>query len=128
MADDLVGRVALVTGAGRGLGREIALGLAARGARVVLLARTQPERDMVAAEIRATGGTAVAIATGGMVPRGADAVVMVEYTDARGNCLLEAAFALNRRAAAAGERSSPDSLLTARGDRRLICPNSVSSN
>jgi putative molybdopterin biosynthesis protein len=32
-------------------------------------------------------GTAVAIATGGMVPRGADAVVMVEYTEARGNCL-----------------------------------------
>jgi 3-oxoacyl-[acyl-carrier protein] reductase len=62
MADDLVGRVALVTGAGRGLGREIALGLAARGARLVLLARSQPELDTVAAEIRATGGTAVAVA------------------------------------------------------------------
>jgi putative molybdopterin biosynthesis protein len=32
-------------------------------------------------------GTAVAIATGGMVPRGADAVVMVEHTEARGNHL-----------------------------------------
>ncbi|HEY6343423.1 MAG TPA: molybdopterin biosynthesis protein [Bryobacteraceae bacterium] len=32
-------------------------------------------------------GTAIAIATGGMVPRGADAVVMVEHTEARGNCL-----------------------------------------
>ena len=33
-------------------------------------------------------GQAAAIATGGMLPRGADAVVMIEHTDAEGNCLL----------------------------------------
>ncbi|MCE9553051.1 MAG: molybdopterin biosynthesis protein, partial [Planctomycetes bacterium] len=35
-----------------------------------------------------TAGTAVAIATGGMLPRGADAVVMVEHTDTEGETLL----------------------------------------
>lgn len=55
-------RVALVTGAGRGIGRGIALGLAAAGARVGLLARSQPELDAVAAEIRDAGGSAVTVA------------------------------------------------------------------
>jgi NAD(P)-dependent dehydrogenase (short-subunit alcohol dehydrogenase family) len=40
MATDLAGKTALITGAGRGIGRAIALGLGDAGARVVLLART----------------------------------------------------------------------------------------
>ncbi|MGI8506163.1 MAG: SDR family NAD(P)-dependent oxidoreductase [Solirubrobacteraceae bacterium] len=55
-------RVALVTGAGRGIGRGIALGLAGAGARVGLLARSQPELDAVAAEIGDAGGSAVTLA------------------------------------------------------------------
>jgi NAD(P)-dependent dehydrogenase (short-subunit alcohol dehydrogenase family) len=56
----LAGRVALVTGAGRGIGRGCALELAAAGAAVVLVARTGADVDSVAAEIREQGGVASA--------------------------------------------------------------------
>ncbi len=62
MAPALDGRVALITGAGRGIGRGIALELARTGARVGLIARTQLELDDACAEIRADGGTAAACA------------------------------------------------------------------
>jgi 3-oxoacyl-[acyl-carrier protein] reductase len=61
MAGDLNGRVALVTGAGRGIGAEIAVGLGARGARVALLARTANQLDAVAATVTDAGGTALAL-------------------------------------------------------------------
>lgn len=62
-SQDLAGRVAVITGASSGMGRASALLLASRGARVALLARRQPALDTLAAEIRQTGGTALAIAT-----------------------------------------------------------------
>ncbi len=61
----LDGRVAIVTGAGRGIGREHALLLAREGAAVVvddIGARAGADADSVAAEIRAAGGTAVSTA------------------------------------------------------------------
>jgi NAD(P)-dependent dehydrogenase (short-subunit alcohol dehydrogenase family) len=55
---DLSGRVALVTGAGRGLGRGAALGLAHVGADVALVSRSAAELEAVAAEVQALGRTA----------------------------------------------------------------------
>jgi NAD(P)-dependent dehydrogenase (short-subunit alcohol dehydrogenase family) len=45
MATDLASKTALITGAGRGIGRAIALGLGDAGARVILLARTTAQLD-----------------------------------------------------------------------------------
>lgn len=57
---DLSGRVAIVTGAGRGLGRTMALALAAAGADVAVSSRTQGELDSLAEEITALGRRCVA--------------------------------------------------------------------
>jgi NAD(P)-dependent dehydrogenase (short-subunit alcohol dehydrogenase family) len=55
-------RVALVTGAGRGIGQACALALAQAGAEVWLMARSRGEIEQVAADIRAGGGKAHAVA------------------------------------------------------------------
>lgn len=52
--DDIAGRTALITGAGNGLGRAIALRLAARGARGILVGRNRAKLDQVADEIGTT--------------------------------------------------------------------------
>lgn len=57
----LDGRTALVTGAGKGLGRTIALGLAQAGANVALLARTAADLEAVADEVRASGRDAMVL-------------------------------------------------------------------
>lgn len=56
-------RIALVTGAGTGIGRASALALAAAGFAVVLAGRHAETLDAVAAAIEAAGGTALAVAT-----------------------------------------------------------------
>jgi 3-oxoacyl-[acyl-carrier protein] reductase len=53
--------VALVTGAGRGIGRAIALALAQAGCRVILSSRTENQLDEVAHAIRARGGDALVV-------------------------------------------------------------------
>jgi NAD(P)-dependent dehydrogenase (short-subunit alcohol dehydrogenase family) len=62
MAGKLAGETAIVTGAGRGFGKAIALGLAAEGAAVSLTARSKDQLDAVVREIEAAGGRALAVA------------------------------------------------------------------
>lgn len=57
MLFDLTGKVALITGASRGLGFAIAKGFSGQGATVVLNGRNPETLDKSAAELRATGGT-----------------------------------------------------------------------
>ena len=60
---DLKGRVAVVTGASGGLGRQFALALAGQGADIALLARRAQKMEEVAAEIRAKGVKCLVLAT-----------------------------------------------------------------
>jgi NAD(P)-dependent dehydrogenase (short-subunit alcohol dehydrogenase family) len=75
----LEGRVALVTGGGRGIGRGIAEGLAAHGAKVVCAARTRSQLDDAAAAIEAAGEDALAVemdvADLASIERGVEAVL-----------------------------------------------------
>lgn len=54
------GKVAIITGAGQGIGREIAMAMAREGALVVIAERNKEKADQVAAEIVSTAGTAIA--------------------------------------------------------------------
>ena len=60
---DLTGRVAIITGAGKGIGAGCALGLAEAGADVALAARTASDLDAVAERITALGRRAIAVPT-----------------------------------------------------------------
>lgn len=74
----LDGKAALVTGAGKGLGRAIALGLARAGADVALVSRTRKDLESLASEVKALGRRAlVAVAD---VTRSADVDAAVAHS------------------------------------------------
>jgi 3-oxoacyl-[acyl-carrier protein] reductase len=78
MAEDkeLAGKVAVVTGAGRNIGRAIARQLAAAGASVVVNVRSnQKEADVVVAEIETAGGKAMAVLADVSDPAAVEAMV-----------------------------------------------------
>jgi len=72
VAADFTGKTALITGAGRGIGRAIALGLADGGAGVILLARTAGQLDETSALLREQG-----------VPAGRISVLPADLADDR---------------------------------------------
>ena len=72
---DLSGRVAIMTGAGRGLGRTMALALAAAGADLALASRTAPELETLVEEVNALGRRAIAVPTDVTSPEACEELV-----------------------------------------------------
>ena len=96
--DSLEGKVAIVTGAGQGVGKGAAVALASAGARVVMSSRTVSKVEAGAAEIEAAGGQAIALECDVTVP---------EHIDRCINVALEAFGAI-------------DVLVNAADDQRLV--------
>lgn len=84
----LDGQHAIVTGAGRGIGRAAALALAEAGADVTLFARSEDELEAVAGEVRERGGNATACA--GDVRSASDVERLVEAAGAPTICVTAA--------------------------------------
>ena len=72
---DLTGRVAIITGSSRGIGRELAHGFAEAGAKVVGCARTPLAAERIASEIRARGLDATGLAADVTKPEGCATLV-----------------------------------------------------
>ena len=61
MSTQLESKIVVITGAGRGIGRGLAIGFAEQGARVVCAARSQAQLDETVQAIRDSGGEAIAV-------------------------------------------------------------------
>ena len=81
--ESLAGKIALVTGAGKGIGRAIAIALAQEGAHVGLLARTESQLHSVAKEIEALGGK-TAVVTADVADRAAVEIAVGQVKDQLG--------------------------------------------
>src|SRR5271169_3651730 len=79
MSGLLAGQVAIVTGAGRGIGKGIALRFAAEGAAVAVTSRNRTQLDQVVGEIESSGGRGLAVA--GDVTKREDVARVVRATE-----------------------------------------------
>jgi 3-oxoacyl-[acyl-carrier protein] reductase len=84
MSRKLEGKVALITGSGRGIGRAIALKLAGEGARIVINDLDSEPANETVAEIRAAGGQAVACVGSVTAPDFADRFVGTAVSEFKG--------------------------------------------
>ena len=109
---DVAGRSAIVTGGGSGIGRAVALTLAASGAAVLVTDLNDEHAKAVAAEIEAAGGTAAALA--GDVTDPAFATASVEAA----NALAPLKIAVNN--AGIGGEAAPVADYTLEGWRKVI--------
>ncbi len=72
---DLTGRVAVITGTSRGIGRELALGFAEAGATVVGCARSHEAAEKTAAELRSKGHDTLPVMADVAMPEGAETLI-----------------------------------------------------
>jgi NADP-dependent 3-hydroxy acid dehydrogenase YdfG len=109
----LEGQVALVTGAGRGIGRAIAEALAREGAAVVLAARSRQQLAEVAAAIRSGGGRALAVPTDVTQDAAVEALVELAVAElGRVDILVTAAGVASFGPVAATKPADWDAMLT----------------
>jgi len=122
----LQGQVAIVTGAGRGIGHAIATAMAREGATVVLAARTRQQLAATAAAIRESGGTALAIPTD--VTQDAAVEAMVEQAIAelgRVDALVTAAGAASFGPVVSSKPADWDTILAVNLRAVMVCCHAV---
>jgi NADP-dependent 3-hydroxy acid dehydrogenase YdfG len=122
----LQGQVAIVTGAGRGIGHAIATAMAREGATVVLAARTRQQLAATAAAIRESGGTALAIPTD--VTQDAAVEAMVEQAIAelgRVDALVTAAGAASFGPVVSSKPADWDAILAVNLRAVMVCCHAV---
>lgn len=117
---ELTGRTAIVTGAGQGIGRGIALVLAERGASVVLNGRTRAKLAAVKKEIDAAGGQCV-VAAGDVGSRSDVAGVVEAALGAFGGIDIMAKEAIRGLSRIAAREWGPDGIRV-----NVICPAAMS--
>jgi 3-oxoacyl-[acyl-carrier protein] reductase len=110
MSKALDGKVALITGSGRGIGRAIALKLAGEGARIVVNdLDEEPARETVQAVLDSGGGHAVACVGNVTAPDFAERFVGVAVTEYKGLDIIinNAGYNCTRQEAAQGLTTCP---------------------